>query len=85
MNVIYKSVWQTVLGSALLFTASAHADQVDRVAIPSLEVKERLHSIEQINVTAEKEAQPVQPSNAEISDILEEAAAIDESSQSAEQ
>jgi len=54
------------------------ADQADVVKVPSLAVKERLHALEQINVTAEKTPVDVEVESARVQDILDEAARLDE-------
>jgi len=66
----------TTLVCALACTA-AFADDSRTVAVPSLKVKERLHSIEQINVTAEKEQHAVKPESKAVESLLAEAEELD--------
>ena len=63
----------------LLSTASgaAFADSSATVTVDTLKVKERLRSMEQINVTAEKEQQVVTPISQSVADLLREADALD--------
>ena len=48
-----------------------------RVDVASLQVKERLQSIEQINVTAEKELKDVAPESDAVAELLKQAEALD--------
>jgi small-conductance mechanosensitive channel len=57
---------------------AAFADGTSSVAVPSLKVKERLQSIEQINVTAEKQAKAEQPQSEAVEALLAEAEKLDE-------
>ncbi len=63
----------------LLSTASgaAFADSSATVKVDALKVKERLRSMEQINVTAEKEQQVVTPISEAVADLLREADVLD--------
>lgn len=64
----------------LLFLAPLVAfanDTSEGIQVASLKVKERLQSIEQINVTAEKPAVAVEPESAKVAALLEEAEQID--------
>jgi hypothetical protein len=67
------------------FTASAFAHHEEPVQVASLQVKERLQSIEQINVTAEKEARDVTPESQAVADILAELEALEADENSAEE
>lgn len=60
-----------------MISLAAVADQPAVVQASSLEVKERLHSIEQINVTAEKEQVDVAPVSEAVARLLEEAERAD--------
>jgi hypothetical protein len=55
----------------------ALADATENVQVPSLKVKERLQSIEQINVTAEKKQLAIAPESAAVAALLREADAIE--------
>ncbi len=67
--------------TGLLACATANADvrttDEQLVRVSSLEVKERLHSIEQINVTAEKQVLDIDPESARVQALLEEADEMD--------
>lgn len=64
--------------TALLIPLSAAADDASsEVRIASLKVKERLHSIEQINVTAEKPRLDIEPESAAVAALLREAEALE--------
>ena len=66
------------LSGGLLACGAAVADAPNNVVqVSSLTVKERLHSIEQINVTAEKAPLPVAPLTSQVARLLEEADALD--------
>ena len=52
-----------------------------RVDVASLQVKERLQSIEQINVTAEKERKDIAPESDAVAELLEQAQALDAEAQ----
>ena len=52
------------IGASLAFAfaaASVHANDSDRVQVSSLEVKSRIATMEQVNVTAEKEMDDTAP------------------------
>ena len=59
----------------VLCATSILADEV--VPVASLEVKERIRSIDQINVTAETDKLAEAPSTAAVAALLDEAARID--------
>ncbi len=69
-----------VMLATLLLPVAGFADGT--VAVSSLEVKERIRSIEQINVTAEKEPADIAPESQRVADILRE---LDEAEDKAEQ
>ena len=70
---------KSLLLTGLLFAASfALADDANQVAIPSLEVKERLLAIDQINVTAPTEKVTPVPSTPAVEALLEEAKQLDQ-------
>ena len=52
-----------------------------RVGVASLQVKERLQSIEQINVTAEKERKDIAPESDAVAELLQQAQEIDAEAQ----
>ena len=54
-------------------------DSAGTVQVPSLKVKDRLHSIEQIVVSAEKEQVAEAPESNRVAQLLEEARQLDES------
>ena len=66
-----------VLAPLLLVEAAAADDVREGVLVSSLKVKERLQSIEQINVSAEKKQLKVEPESAAVAALLAEAEAID--------
>ncbi|MEM9622119.1 MAG: hypothetical protein AAF993_10750 [Pseudomonadota bacterium] len=73
----------TAIGAALLLSstiavADANSAQSDAVQVPSLKVKERLQSIEQINVTSEKTVQDIQVESQAVANLLEEADQLDQ-------
>lgn len=75
-----KPTLNTACGLALLtsltvFTPGAWADGL--VPVASLEVKERIRTIDQINVSAETEKIAEAPSTEAVADLLEEARLID--------
>lgn len=78
------------LASALALTillvplSAAANDASESVQVPSLQVKERIRSIEQINVTAEKEAQAVEPESDKVAALLREAAELEEQDEAAQ-
>lgn len=58
--------------ATLFLTGAAFADQAGSVvAVDSLNVKERIKSIEQINVTADKDLVDVAPSSQRVADFLD--------------
>ena len=61
--------------TALIFSGSVLADEV--VSVPSLEVKERIQSMEQVNVSAPTEKQAEAPSTNAVAELLEEATEIE--------
>ncbi len=68
----------TILTAALFAAGSAHATDVP-VTVASLQVKERLAAIEQINVTAKKEIDvTAEAADADVEAILELAEAVEE-------
>ena len=73
------------LAAALLAASGANANTEEgTVQVPSLKVKERLHSIEQINVTAEKAPVDAKPESEAVARLLDEAEALDRAAQEAE-
>ena len=70
---IVKAVAYLFLLSPLL----AMADANEQVQVPSLKVKERLQSIEQINVTAEKKQLAIAPESEAVAALLREADMIE--------
>ena len=60
---------------ALVVGANAWADEV--VSVASLEVKERIQTMEQINVSAEVEVQPEMPTSEAVAALLDEATEIE--------
>ena len=64
-----------------LFASSAFAHHEEPVQVASLAVKERLQSIEQINVTAEKEQLDVEPESQAVADLLAELEELEEQSE----
>ena len=68
-----------MLGAALALAplSMSLADDTQLKQLPSLEVKERLQSIEQINVTSETEPKQVKPVSQAVADILDEAEELD--------
>ncbi len=56
--------------AALMLPLSGFAG--DTVTVSSLQVKERIQSIEQINVTAEKQQADIAPDSQRVADILRE-------------
>lgn len=55
--------------------------QAGTVQVPSLQVRERLRSIEQINVTAEKPVQAERPVSEAVARLLDEAKQLDAQAQ----
>ena len=69
-----------VKAAAYLFFLSpllAMADANENVQVPSLDVKERLQSIEQINVTAHKKQLTIAPESEAVAALLREADMIE--------
>ncbi len=68
--------------AGLLVGATANADvrtdDEQLVRVSSLQVKERLRSIEQINVTSEKQVLDIEPDSLRVQALLEEADELDE-------
>lgn len=68
--------------AVILISTSVFADEV--VSVASLEVKERIQSMEQINVSAPTDPVPERPTSAAVAELLDEASAI-EAEEAAEQ
>jgi len=67
------------IAALLLAAGIASADTNDPVRVQALEVMERMHVLELINVTAEKPpAEDAEPLDAELIAILREAEALEE-------
>lgn len=65
-------------GIVLFATWFAHADETSQVEAASLEVKARIKSMEQVNVTAEKSIDESLPAaSAEVTDLLQALEDID--------
>ena len=62
------------LVTLLVFSNSAFSNEADVIKVASLAVKERIQSIEEINVTAKNPTDGLPASNAKIEKILDEAA-----------
>ena len=74
----YMKTLTTILAAALFAAGSAHATDTP-VEVASLQVKERLAAIEQINVTAKKEIDAkAEAADAEVAAILELAETVEE-------
>jgi len=71
MNLIF------VLVTLLVFSNSALSNEADVIKVASLAVKERIQSIEEINVTAKNPTDGLPASNAKIEKILDEAATLE--------
>ena len=65
------------LVTLLFFSNSALSDEADVIKVASLAVKERIQSIEEINVTAKNPTDGLPASNAKIEKILDEAATLE--------
>ena len=65
------------LVTLVVFSNSVLSNEADVVRVASLEVKERIHSIEEINVTAKNATDGLPASNATIEKILDEAAVLE--------
>ena len=73
MNLIF------VLVTLLVFSNYALSNEADVIQVASLVVKERIQSIEEINVTAKNPTDGLPASNAKIEKILDEAAVLENS------
>ena len=71
MNLIF------VLVTLLVFSNYALSNEADVIQVASLVVKERIQSIEEINVTAKNPTDGLPASNAKIEKILDEAATLE--------
>ena len=71
MNLIF------VLVTLLVFSNYALSNEADVIQVASLAVKERIQSIEEINVTAKNPTDGLPASNAKIEKILDEAAVLE--------
>lgn len=81
MRTIKTLACATLLAPLLAIAGVALANEpANDVQVASLKVKERLQSIERINVTAEKEQLAVEPDSAAVAALLREAEALDENS-----
>ena len=65
------------LVTLLFFSNSALSNEADVIKVASLAVKERIQSIEEINVTAKNPTNGLPASNAKIEKILDEAAVLE--------
>ena len=65
------------LVTLLVFSNSALSNEADVIKVSSLAVKERIQSIEEINVTAKNPTDGLPASNAKIEKILDEAALLE--------
>ena len=65
------------LVTLLVFSNSALSNEADVIKVASLVVKERIQSIEEINVTAKNPTDGLPASNAKIEKILDEAATLE--------
>ena len=81
-----KKLIATLLVTPVAFLATSAIANTEQgtVQVPSLQVKERLHSIEQINVTAEKAPVDVKPESEAVAKLLEEADAMDRAEEEAQ-
>jgi hypothetical protein len=76
MTTTLKTISGTILAAGtLLFTAVSWGDEV--VPVASLEVKDRIRTIDQINVSAETEKIAEAPSSEAVAQLLEEARELD--------
>ena len=66
-----------IIIGALLLPAAAVAGSNQSVSVASLEVKERIRSIEQINVTAATEQADISPASKAVTDLLRELDRLD--------
>ena len=65
------------LATLLVFSNSALSNEADVIQVASLAVKERIQSIEEINVTAKTPTDGLPASNTTIEKILDEAALLE--------
>ena len=65
------------LVTLLVFSNSALSNEADVIQVASLAVKERIQSIEEINVTAKNPTDSLPASNTTIEKILDEAALLE--------
>ena len=65
------------LVTLLVFSNSAFSNEADVIKVTSLAVKERIQSIEEINVTAKNPSDGLPASNTIIDKILDEAALLE--------
>ena len=76
MSILKRSLGVSAL--ALFAAASAQADETSQVQAASLEVKARIKSMEQVNVTAEKSIDENAPAaSAKVAELLTELEAFD--------
>ena len=71
MNLIF------VLVTLLVFSNYALSNEADVIQVASLVVKERIQSIEEINVTAKNPTDGLPASNAKVEKILDEASVLE--------
>lgn len=74
----------TLAVSMLLAPFAIADDGSDVVQVPSLQVKERLKSIEQITVSTEKPAQATEVESAAVAELLQVADLLDQQSEATE-
>ena len=78
MQTIIQRIITSIAATLFTFgTSVAFANDGHYVTGTSLAVKERLKSLEQINVTAEKEVLEIEPESAAVRQLLEELDALD--------
>ena len=65
------------LATLLVFSNSVLSNEADVIQVASLAVKERIQSIEEINVTAKNSTDGLPASNTTIEKILDEAALLE--------
>ncbi len=73
-----------ILGPMLLTVPMLTWADDARVAVASLTVKERLQSIEQINVTAEKPLKDIKPESKAVAELLELADELEQAAEPAQ-
>ena len=78
MRHIKTLAYLMLLAPLLLVEAAIADDAREGVLVSSLKVKERLQSIEQINVSAEKKQVKVEPESAAVAALLAEAETMDQ-------